>query len=93
MTTYWTGRSLAVAFAVLAVLSLVAVVATLGGGLMELVYGAVGGAVVGAVVVGSYALGKRRGQPHSHAVATAAIMLGIVYTIAVVARLLTEFGA
>lgn len=80
-------------FGVLAVVALVATIGLLGGGLAEFGYAAGLGIVTGGVVVGSYALGRRYGQPHSHAVATAAILLGVLYIVALVYRLLTEFGA
>jgi hypothetical protein len=44
------------------------------------------------IVGGSYVLGRRAGQPHSHAVASAAIAFGALYLIAVSFRLMTEFG-
>lgn len=44
------------------------------------------------IVGGTYVLGRRAGQPHSHAVATAAIAFGSLYLIAVSFRLMTEFG-
>lgn len=93
MATYWTGRSLIAAFVVLAALSLVAAVAVLGGGLLEIGYAAAGGIAVAIPVVGTYTIGKRYGQPHSHAVATSAIVMGLIYTAAVVGNLLTAFGA
>ncbi|MEF8900999.1 MAG: hypothetical protein V5A25_07240 [Halovenus sp.] len=80
-------------FGVLAVVALVATVGILGGGLVELGYAAGLGIVAGGVVIGTYALGRRYGQPHSHAVAAAAALLGVLYIIALVYRLLTEFGA
>jgi hypothetical protein len=78
---------------------LLAVVAALGTGLLaggdptELLYGLLGGLAAGIIVVGSYAIGVRRGQPHSHAVATAATVFGALFIVTLVARLLTEFGA
>lgn len=44
------------------------------------------------IVAGAYTLGRRVGQPHSHAVATAAVAFGSLYLIAVSFRLMTEFG-
>ena len=64
----------------------------LGGGATELGYMLVGGAVSALVVVGTYSVGRRYGHPHSHAVAEAAISLGVLYLIAVSFRLLTEYG-
>jgi len=45
-----------------------------------------------AIVGGSYVLGRRAGQPHSHAVASAAVAFGALYLVAVSFRLMTEFG-
>ncbi|MFC6721174.1 hypothetical protein [Halobacteriaceae bacterium SHR40] len=64
----------------------------LGAGATELGYVAVGGIGSALVVVGTYTLGRRYGHPHSHAVAEAAISLGVLYLIAVSFRLLTEYG-
>lgn len=80
-------------FGILAVVALVATVLILGGTFVELGYAAGLGVLVGAIVVGSYVLGRRRGQPHSHAVATAALILGVLYIIGLTYRLLVEFGA
>jgi len=87
------GGTVAAGFGILAVVALVGTVVLLGGGLVELGYAAGLGVVAAAVVVGSYTLGRRYGQPHSHAVATAAILLGVLYIVALVYRFLTEFGA
>jgi len=67
-------------------------VSLLGGGTEELLYALGGGVVVSLVVVGVYAIGKRSGHPHSHAVAEAAVALGVLYLAALVTRLLTEFS-
>jgi hypothetical protein len=64
----------------------------LGGGPTELAYMFVGGIGSAIVVLGTYALGSRYGHPHSHAVAEAAISLGVLYLVAVSFRLLTEYG-
>lgn len=93
MANTWSGKFLVVAFVTLAVLSLAVVVGTLGGGVTELLYGAAGGIVVAIPIVGTYVVGTRRGQPHSHAVATATLVFGVVYMAAVIVRILTEFGA
>jgi hypothetical protein len=87
------GRELIGAFAALAVAATVLVVMLVGGGLMELLSAFGGGIVTAAIVISVYKLGARAGHPHSHAVAEAAIALGVLYTIGLVARLLTEFGA
>lgn len=93
MANTWSGSSLVVAFVALAALSLVGIVSLLGGGATEILYGAAGGIAVAIPVVGSYVLGKRLGQPHSHAVATSTIALGVIYIAVVFVRLLTQFGA
>jgi hypothetical protein len=87
------GRELIAAFAALAVGATVLMVTLVGGGLMELLAAFGGGIVAAVIVIGVYKLGARAGHPHSHAVAEAAIALGVLYTIGLVARLLTEFGA
>jgi hypothetical protein len=68
------------------------IVLFLGGGTTELLYALGGGAVLSAVLVGVYAFGSRSGHPHSHAVAEAAVVLGVLYLGLLVHRLLTEFG-
>jgi len=87
------GRELIAGFAALAVGATVLVVMLVGGGLMELLAAFAGGIVTAAIVIGVYKLGTRAGHPHSHAVAEATVALGVLYTIGLVARLLTEFGA
>jgi hypothetical protein len=64
----------------------------LGGGVTELGYMFVGGIASALVVTGTYTAGRRYGHPHSHAVAEAAISIGVLYLIAVSFRLLTEYG-
>jgi len=92
-TTVRNGRPMIAGTAALAILATGVVVTVLGGGSVELLY-ALGGGVGASVVVGGvYALGRRFGQPHSHAVAEAAIALGVLALLAIVFRLLTEFGA
>ena len=86
-------RFMAGGFLVLAFVAAVATAALAGGGSTELLYGLVGGIATGVIVVASYLIGTRRGQPHSHAVATAAIVLGALYIAALVASLLVNFGA
>jgi hypothetical protein len=80
-------------FAILAVLATAGTVLVLGGSVQELLYALVGGMVTAGVVLGVYVFGSRRGQPHSHAVASAAVAFGTLFLIALVYRLLTEFGA
>ena len=86
------GRLLSTGFALVAIAMTALVVALVGGGVEELAYALAGGIGVAVVVVGSYALSARKGLPHSHSVAIASVMLGVVYMVAVAIRLLTEFG-
>lgn len=86
------GPVLIALFGVLAVVSsAVAIVATGGSG-SELAMGLGGGVGVAVVVVGSYALARRYDRPHSHAVAHAAVMFGVVLLAGVVAELLIASG-
>jgi len=85
-------RAVPVFVAVVAVLASAFVVTVLGGGTTELLYTFGAGAVVSAVVVGVYVVGSRYGHPHSHAVAEAAAVLGVLYLALLLNRLLTEFG-
>lgn len=87
------GRLLTVTLGLVAVVLTALVVAVVGGSVEELAYAFAGGIGVTVVVVGSYAYGDRKGLPHSHSVAVAGIALGVLATLAVVARLLTEYGA
>lgn len=86
------GPTLIGVFAVLAVVATVGTVLALGGAVDELLYALGGGAVVALAVIGAYLLGLRYGQPHSHAVAQAGVILGVVLTVAVVAELLINSG-
>ena len=86
------GRVLIAVFVLLAVVTSVATVFALGGAVDELLVAVGGGLVVALVVVGSYLLGVRYGQPHSHAVAQAGVLFGVVLTVAVVAELLLDSG-
>jgi len=94
-TEYGNGHSggvVAAGFGVLAVIGLVVTVLILGGGLPEIGYAAGLSILTAGVIVGGYTLGRRFGQPHSHAVATAAILLGVLYIITLVYRFLTTFA-
>lgn len=86
------GPVLIAVFAILAVLSSVVTVLLLGGGTTELLYALGGGLLVGIVVVGSYGFGRRYGQPHSHAVAQAAVVLGVLLLAVVTVELLRDSG-
>lgn len=92
MTTY-NGRFLIAVFALVAVVGTAVVTVLAGGGPEEV--GVAFGAGIGAslAVLGAYTISTRRGLPHSHSVALAGITLGAVYALALVYRLLTEFGA
>lgn len=87
------SRVLTTGFALVAVVLTALVVTLSGGGVVELAYALAGGIGVGAAVIGAYGISSRKGLPHSHSVAIAGITLGAVYMVAVVVRLLTEFGA
>lgn len=80
-------------FGALAFIALIVTVIVLGGTMTEIGYAAALGVLTAGIVVGSYVLGRRRGQPHSHAVATATILLGVLYIIGLTYRFLVEFGA
>lgn len=87
------GRLLTVGLGLVAAVLTALVVTVVGGSVEELAYAFAGGIGVTVVVVGSYAYGDRKGLPHSHSVAVAGIALGVLATLAVAARLLTEYGA
>ena len=79
-------------FAVLALVAGVGTALLLGGDTSDLVWALAGGVGITAVVVGSYYGGRRIGQPHSHATATAGVLFGLVMSGAVVADLLYASG-
>jgi hypothetical protein len=66
--------------------------AFLGGNIEELALAVEVGIYTSVIVGGTYALGQRAGQPHSHSVASAALAFGALFLIAVSFRLMTEFG-
>lgn len=66
--------------------------ALLGANIEELALAVEIGVYTSVVVGGTYALGQRFGQPHSHSVASAGIAFGALYLVAVSFRLMTEFG-
>lgn len=66
--------------------------ASLGANIEELALAVEVGIYTAIVVGGTYALGQRFGQPHSHSVASAGIAFGALYLVAVSFRLMTEFG-
>ncbi|GEM_PF-3088432 len=92
-TSFLRNKQIFIAVVALAsVVSATLAAVLLGGNLTELAIALGAGSVVAAIVVGTYAVGRRYGHPHSHAVAEATIAFGVVYLIAVTYRLLTEFG-
>ncbi|MXR50303.1 hypothetical protein GRX03_01590 [Halovenus sp. WSH3] len=82
------GALVVVVGAVLAIIT----AAILGANVEEAALAAEVGLYSTLIVGGTYALGRRFGQPHSHAVASAGIAFGALYLIAVSFRLMTEFG-
>jgi len=64
----------------------------LGGDADQLVWALVCGVSAGIAIVGAYALGRRNGMPHSHAMAGGATVFGVLIVIAVVAELLHSAG-
>ena len=85
--------TLLVGFALVAVVATAGIVALSGGGLEELAAAFGVGIAAAIVILGSYKVASIKGLPHSHSVAVAGLALGVVYTAALVYRLLTEFGA
>lgn len=79
-------------FAVLAVVSTGATVLLLGGETSDLIWAFGGGIGTAILILGTYSLGRRAGQPHSHAIAGASIIFGVLLLAAVVAELLHSSG-
>lgn len=82
------GAALPVLFAILAFVAATGVVFALGGSIDHLLRALAGGIVTALVVIGVYYLGRRYGQPHSHATASAGVSFGIVLLAAVVTEVL-----
>lgn len=82
------GRALIVTFAIVALGSAAVTILAVGGGTAELAYGLVGGIIAAGIIIGSYLLGARSGQPHSHAVAVAGVVFGFLLLVGVLAELL-----
>lgn len=82
------GALVVVVGAVLAIIT----AAILGANVEEAALAAEVGLYSTLIVGGTYALGRRFGQPHSHAVASAGVAFGSLYLIAVSFRLMTTFG-
>ena len=79
-------------FAVLAVVSTAATVLLLGGGTSDLIWAFGAGIGTAILILGTYFVGRRFGQPHSHAIAGASIIFGVLVLAAVVAELLHSSG-
>lgn len=82
------GAVVVVIGAVLALLT----AGVLGANIEELALAVEVGIYSSVIVGGTYVLGVRFGQPHSHAVAAAALAFGALVLLAVSFRLMTEFG-
>jgi len=82
-------------FVLLALVAIGGTIAVLGGaGPGTLVVGAAAGLTLAAFAIGgTYAAGRSRGHPHSHAVGEALAVLGGLVVLAIAANLLTQFGA
>lgn len=89
------GRAWIAAFALLVVAATAGTVLVLtsAGDATLLVLAGVALAVGGFLTGGTYLMARSRGHPHSHAVGEAIAMLGGVAILAVVANLVTSFGA
>jgi len=79
-------------FTVLALVASAGTALALGGDTDQLVWALISGSLAGAAIVGTYALGRRTGIPHSHAIAGGAVVFGVLLLIAVVAELLHSAG-
>lgn len=86
-------RTLTLLVAVLAAVAATLTVLLVGGGAVELAFALGGGLLVALVLAGTYSLSTRAGHPHSHAVAVATVLLGVIYLLGLVVRLLTQFPA
>jgi len=65
----------------------------LGADTTELLLGIAGGIVTAGVVIGTYVLSRRFDQPHSHAVAWAAVSFGTLFLMGAVFQLMYSHGA
>lgn len=79
-------------FVVLALLAAAGTVLLLGGSVDHLMLGLVAGLFAAASIVGTYLLGRRFGQPHSHALAGSVVVFGVLLLVALVAELLYASG-
>lgn len=82
------GPALPVLFAILAFVAATGIVFALGGGIDHLIWALAGGIGTALVVIGVYYLGRRYGQPHSHATATAGVSFGVLLLAGVITELL-----
>jgi hypothetical protein len=78
--------------AVLALVASVGTVFALGGDTGHLVWALFSGGLASGGIVGTYVLGRRAGQPHSHAIAGSGLIFGVCLLIAIVAELLHASG-
>jgi hypothetical protein len=89
---FQSGLPVVAVFVLLAVAVTAVTVVALGGDVGALVWALGVGSGFGVAVGGAYRLGRRYGQPHSHAVAQSAIIFGVAVLGAVVADLLRSSG-
>lgn len=86
------GPVLIALFAVLAFGASAGTILALGGSTSDLMYGLAGGVAIAVAVIGAYVVGRKYGQPHSHAVAQSGIVFGVALLITIVADLLIAAG-
>jgi hypothetical protein len=79
-------------FTVLALVTSAGTALLLGGNVDHVLWALVTGLLAGGAIVGTYTLGRRAGQPHSHAVAGTAVVFGVLLLAAIVAELLHSAG-
>ena len=82
------GSVYLVVVVVLAVLAALGAVLALGGSTDELLWAIAAGVGLSVVVALTYQAGRRFGQPHSHATATAAVIFGVGLLAGVITELL-----
>jgi hypothetical protein len=86
------GPTLIGLFTVLALVASAGTALLLGGNVDQVVWALVAGLVAGGAIVGTYAFGRRAGQPHSHAIGASAVVFGVLLLVAIVAELLHSAG-
>jgi hypothetical protein len=89
---FQSGRPVIALTLLLAVAAGVLTVVVLGGDFGALQWALGSGVALAAAIGGTYLLGRRFGQPHSHAVGMSAVVLGVALTAVVVADLLRASG-